>query len=180
DYYRTYGPGGSISVKGRFELGYGSANCVQCHKSGVLPIFPADGSVSPNEQQAVTEANRRFLSYGSARFDKYLDAGKFGPGLASASWVERSLRFGAGFDETVVARAMNCAACHKPDRLGSLSWPMDRTIINSFIKAGQMPRGYALRDEERSALYEKLIQEYFATDDAHPGILKSWLLGKLR
>jgi hypothetical protein len=29
-------------------------------------------------------------------------------------------------------------------------------------------------------LYEKLIQEYFAADNAHPGILKSWLLGRLR
>src|SRR5205085_12356560 len=142
--------------------------------------FPVDGSVSPNEQQAITEVNQRFISYGSPRFDKYLDASSFGPGLASASSADRSQRFEAGFGETVVAHAMNCAACHKPDRLGSLNWPMDKTIINSFIKGGQMPRGYTLQDKERSALYGKLIQEYFATDNSHPGILKSWLLGKLR
>ena len=75
---------------------------------------------------------------------------------------------------------MNCAACHQHAGLGSFNWPMDSTIISSFIEGGQMPRGYTLQDTERTALYEKLIQEYFATDNAHPGILKSWLLGKLR
>jgi hypothetical protein len=43
-----------------------------------------------------------------------------------------------------------------------------------------MPFRATLDDAQRGELYEKLIQEYFATDDAHPGILKSWLLGKLR
>lgn len=180
DFYRTYWRDGSISIKGRWELGYGSANCARCHKSGILPIFPVNGSVSSDEQQVVGEVNQRFLSYGSPRFDKYLDATKFGPGLASANWADRIWRFGAGFDETTVARAMNCAACHKPDRLGSLNWPMDRTIINSFLEGGQMPRGYTLHAKERGELYEKLVQEYFATDDGRPGILKSWLLGKLR
>ena len=180
DFYRTYMRDGSIRIKGRWELGYGDDNCVLCHKSGILPIFPVDGSVSSGEQQEVAEVNQRFLSYGTPRFDKYLDASRFGPGLATASLADRGGRFGAGFDETVVAHAMNCAACHKPDRLGSLNWPMDKTIINSFITGGQMPRGYTLKDKERSALYEKLIQEYFATDNARPGILKSWLLGQLR
>jgi hypothetical protein len=41
-----------------------------------------------------------------------------------------------------------------------------------------MPFGYKLQAKERGALYENLIREYFATDNAHPGILKSWLLGK--
>lgn len=180
DFYRTYRRDGAISINGRWELGYGDDNCVQCHKSGILPIFPVAGSVSPDEQPAVLAVNQRFLTYGSPRFDKYLDVTKFGPGLSSASREDRQQRFGAGFDGTAVAHAMSCAACHSPERLGSLNWPMDQTLIRSFIKGGQMPLGHTLQVSERAELYRKLIQEYFATDNAHPGILKSWLLGKLR
>jgi hypothetical protein len=43
-----------------------------------------------------------------------------------------------------------------------------------------MPLGIDLKESEREELYEKLIEEYFATDDANPGILKSWLLGRRR
>jgi hypothetical protein len=179
DYFRTYRRNGSISLNGRWELGYGDDNCVKCHKSGILPIFPVNGSVRPSEREAVLAVNQRFLTYGSPRFENYLDERKFGPGLASASLVDRSQRFGKEFDGTVVAHAMSCAACHQRERLGSLNWPMDQTIVNSYITGGQMPFGYKLQARERGELYEKLIQEYFATDNAHPGILKSWLLGKL-
>ena len=180
DYFRTYRRDGSISIKGRWELGYGDDNCARCHKSGILPIFPEAGSVSPSEQQAVLAVNQRFLTYGSPRFDKYLDESKFGPGLSSAKWEARSKRFGDGFDQTDVGRAMSCNTCHRPERLGSLNWPMDQAMISSYIKGGQMPFGYKLQDSKRQELYERLIQEYFATDDANPGILKSWLLGRLR
>jgi hypothetical protein len=57
---------------------------------------------------------------------------------------------------------------------------MDQAVISSYVKGGQMPFGYKLQDSKREELYERLIQEYFATDDANPGILKSWLLGRLR
>ena len=177
DYFRTYARDGSISINGRWELGYGDDNCAKCHKSGILPIFPVDGSVSADEQQAVVAVNQRFLTYGSPRFDKYLDQRKFGPGLSSASLGDRKQRFGDGFYETAAARAMACAVCHQPTRFGSLSWPMDGTLIESYVTGGQMPFGYKLRDSERAELYDKLIQEYFATDKAHPGILKRWLLG---
>ena len=43
-----------------------------------------------------------------------------------------------------------------------------------------MPLGSKLQDSERAELYQKLIQDYFAIDEAHPGILKAWLLGKIR
>ncbi len=178
DFFRTYRRDGSISINGRWELGHGDDNCVQCHKSGILPIFPEKGSVIPSEQPAVLAVNQRFLSYGSANFGKYLDPAKFGPGLSTASWDDRRQRFGAGFDETVVGHAMTCAACHHQERLGSFNWPMDRVVISSYVKGGQMPRGYTLQPAARSELYAKLIQEYFSTDAARPGILKSWLLGK--
>ena len=53
-------------------------------------------------------------------------------------------------------------------------------MINSYIGAGHMPLGYDLKEPERNELYEKLLEEYFATDDDNPGILKSWLLRDLR
>jgi hypothetical protein len=180
DFFRTYRRDGSISIKGRWELGEGDDNCAQCHKSGILPIFPVAGSVSLGEQPVVEVVNQRFRTYGSPRFEQYLDERKLGPGLGSAKWQESSHRFGTGFDGTAVAHSMNCAACHNPERLGSLNWPMDRTIVSSFVKGGQMPLGLSLKAPERIELYRKLIQEYFAINDASPGILKSWLLGKLR
>ena len=180
DFYRTYRRDGAIRVAGRWELGYGDDNCVQCHKSGILPIFPVAGSVRASEQAALQAVNERFLTYGAPHFDKYLDTSKLGPGLGTANADERTQRFGASFGGTTVAHAMTCAACHQPTRLGALNWPMDRIIISSYIKGGQMPFGYNLQASERNALYARLIQEYFATDNAHPGILKSWLLGKHR
>lgn len=178
DYFRTFRRDGSITIKGRWELGYGDDNCTKCHKSGILPVFPVAGSVSPDEQTAVAKVNQSFLTYGSPRFGKYLDLNKFGPGLSSAGAENRRLRFGAGFEQTVTGRAMACAACHQPDRFGSLAWPMDGTLIESYVTGGQMPFGYQLQKAERADLYDKLIDEYFATDQDKPGILKAWLLAK--
>ena len=180
DYFRTYRRDGSIGIKGRWELGYGDDNCVQCHKSGILPIFPVAGSVSPDELPAVEAVNRRFRGYGPPRFDNYLDETKLGPGLGSATLADRQGRFGDDFVKSTVGRAMVCAVCHQRDDLGSLNWPMDEVLISSYVKGGMMPFGMPLDNAQRGELYEKLIQEYFAADDAHPGVLKSWLLGRLR
>ena len=176
DYYRTYRGNGSISINGRWELGHGDDNCVRCHKSGVLPIFPEEGSVTPAEQPAVEAVNKRFVTYGSPHFDKYLDLKKFGPGLGSASGEERRSRFGEVFNKRSIGEAMTCSACHQQQGLGDLNWPMDQVLISSYIKGGQMPLGNRLQVSERNELYDKLIQEYFATDKDKPGILKSWLL----
>ena len=75
---------------------------------------------------------------------------------------------------------VKCGACHQPNGLGALNWPMDRVLISSYVKGGQMPFGYKLQAAERNRLYQKLIQEYFAIDEANPGILKAWLLGRRR
>jgi hypothetical protein len=205
DYFRTYRRNGSIRIKGRWELGYGDDNCVECHKSGVLPIFPVDGSVSRDDRPVMEAVNERFLSYGPPRFDRYLDASKFGPGLGSMRPVRPASKTDSPFPlqrghravgpefgdhdsgESVqrirsgTASAFNtttCASCHQPSRLGALNWPMDSVLISSFVTGGQMPLGAKLQDSEREALYEQLIEDYFAIDDARPGILKAWLLGK--
>jgi hypothetical protein len=177
DFYRTYRRDGSINITGRWELGEGDDNCAQCHKSGVLPIFPEAGSVAADERQAVEDANARFMTYGAARFDKYLDATKFGPGLGVPGAGGRIPPHAGGAD---VSRLMTCASCHESGRLGSLSWPMDEVIVSSFVKGGLMPFGATLNARERSELYARLVAEYFSTDAARPGTLKSWLLGRLR
>jgi hypothetical protein len=171
DYFRTFHRNGSITIKGRWELGEGDENCAVCHKSGVLPVFPAVGSVSADEQPVLTLVNERFLKYSQPRFDKYLNASRLGPGLGSALNGER----GAG-----LAATMRCGNCHQPFGLGALNWPMDRTLISSFVKGGQMPLGFTLTPAERNRLYRGLIEEYFSIDESRPGILKTWLLGQQR
>lgn len=177
DFFRIYRRDGSIGLRGRWELGKGDDNCVRCHKSGVLPIFPEAGSVSLEEQPTVAEVNERFKSYGTPRFGKYLNDTKFGPGLGWATAQQRNLRFGDGFDQTPVGKAMNCAACHQREQLGALNWPVDPVVINSYLKEGKMPFGSPAQPSVRHEIREKLIEEYFATDDSMPGILKKWLLG---
>ncbi|MCU1267529.1 MAG: hypothetical protein JWM21_3847 [Acidobacteria bacterium] len=180
DFFRTYRRDGLITLKGRWELGFGDDKCVQCHKSGILPIFPENGSVAVEERPALLAVNERFLTYGSARFDKYLDERKYGPGLSSASEADRNRRFGAGFEKTVAGRAMTCSGCHHYNRLGTFNWPMDQVLLSSFIKGGKMPYGLKLQPAERNEVYDKLIQEYFAVSASNPGILKSWLLAQQR
>ena len=118
---------------------------------------------------------------GPARFGGYLDPGKFGPGLGSLrdddSELFRRASFGAAED---TFKTVTCASCHRPNRLGSLNWPMDKTLISSFVKGGQMPLNSELRTAERARLYKRLVQDYFSVDNTRPGILKAWLLGKMR
>jgi hypothetical protein len=175
DYFRTYRRNGSITIKGRWDLGYGDDNCALCHKSGILPIFPVNGTVSRDEQETVRVVNERFSKYGRPRFDKYLEASKFGPGLGATSASEL---VPAHVDVQKGIDGVRCGACHQPNGLGALNWPMDRVLISSYVKGGQMPFGLELTQVERNRLYTRLIQEYFATDETNPGILKAWLLGR--
>src|SRR6185503_15098464 len=180
DFYRTYRRDGSIAIEGRWELGEGDDNCAICHKSGILPIFPVRGTVSAAEQQALLTVNERFRSYGSARFGGYLDERKLGPGLSSASQEDRRQRFGPAFEKTPAAKAMVCSSCHNSERLGALNWPMDKVLIKSYVTGGRMPFGQSLSSRDRQQIYSNLIEEYFATDNHNPGVLKSWLLGRVQ
>jgi hypothetical protein len=175
DYFRTFRRNGSITVKGRWDLGFGDDNCALCHKSGILPIFPVNGTVSADEQDELRAVNERFLKYGRPRFGKYLDASKFGPGLGTTATAEPGhVEVRKGSD------GVKCGSCHQPEGLGALNWPMDRVLISSFVKGGQMPFGIELTAFERNRLYTRLIDEYFAIDEKNPGTLKSWLLGRRR
>ncbi|HEY8204464.1 MAG TPA: hypothetical protein VIF81_07040 [Pyrinomonadaceae bacterium] len=179
DFYRTYRRNGSITIKGRWELGEGDDPCVTCHKSGVLPVFPVAGSVS-NEDQSVMEAvNDRFRSYGVARFNGYIDGTKFGPGLGSSPGLAnlRGVSFETNNDRF---NTRSCASCHHPNGLGNLNWPMDSTLISSFVNGGQMPLDAHLSRAARRQLYDELINDYFRVSASRPGILQTWLLGQNR
>ena len=171
DYFRTYRRNGTITVKGRWELGHGDDNCLKCHKSGLLPIFPEAGSVSADEKAVVEAVNRRFLTYVAPRFGGYFDTSKLGPGLGSS-------RTNANANHASLATS--CVACHQPSELGPLNWPMDSVLISSFVQGGRMPFGSKLNGGERVELYQQLVDDYFATDEQRPGILKSWLMGRTR
>ena len=180
DYFRSLRRDGSTTIKGRWELGYGDDNCVRCHKSGILPIFPERGSVSADEEPTVAAVNQRFRTYGSPRFDRYYDESKLGPGLSSGTGDARKKRFGEDFGKTAVGDAMKCSVCHQRQGLGALNWPMNSVIVSSYIRGGQMPFGWKLQESDREELNGKLVEEYFSIDDANPGILKSWLMGRIR
>jgi hypothetical protein len=176
DYYRTYRRNGSISIKGRWELGEGDDPCVTCHKSGVLPIFPVAGTVAGDEKEILETVNARFRGYGAASFGRYIDRTKFGPGLGTspANPDARTTSLTTRF------KTQSCTVCHNGNGLGALNWPMDSTLIKSFVTGGKMPLNANLTRLARGQLYQQLINEYFAVDETRPGILQAWLLGKMR
>lgn len=176
DFFRTYRRNGSIAIKGRWELGEGDDACVVCHKSGVLPIFPVAGTVSREEEPMLEAVNDRFQSYGPARYDCYIDVTKFGPSLGSPILIDHVQRMSAG--ERFKTR--DCSSCHHQNGMGPLNWPMDSTLIRSFVTGGQMPLNAQMSRVARTQLYNQLVSDYFAIDGARPGILKAWLLGKMR
>jgi hypothetical protein len=179
DYFRTYRRNGSISIKGRWELDEGDDPCVTCHKSGVLPIFPRAGSVSRQEQPLVETVNQRFRGYGIARFGRYLDLTKLGPGLGS--FLPQTDSRNASFALTANRfKTQSCIACHNPNGLGPFNWPMDSTLIESFVTGGKMPLNATLTIPERRLLYKQLVNDYFALNATQPGILQAWLLGRIR
>ena len=176
DYFRTYRRNGSISIKGRWELGEGDDPCVTCHKSGVLPIFPVAGTVASDEKEILEAVNARFRGYGVARFGRYVDRKKFGPGLGTP------LAFADSPTNLLRTRfnTKGCPVCHNANGLGAFNWPMDSTIIKSFVTGGKMPLNANLSSLARTQLYKQLVNEYFAIDETRPGILQAWLLGKMR
>src|SRR5207244_5986471 len=98
--------------------------------------------------------NERFLQYIPARFDKYLDTTKFGPGLGSPIRDDRQSPVGAC--KTMDGNGTAFAACHQPDRLGALNWPMGKTLISPPFRAGHLPLVGTLQTFDAALLYRKL------------------------
>jgi hypothetical protein len=176
DYFRTYRRNGSISIKGRWELGEGDDPCVTCHKSGVLPIFPVAGTVASDEKETLEAVNARFRGYGAASFGRYIDRKKFGPGLGT---LPREL----GFADHLANDSIQNAELHRVSQRKRV-WCFE--LADGFDPhqvvrdRGKMPRNANLSPVARTQLYKQLVNEYFAVDETRPGILQAWLLGKMR
>ena len=53
-------------------------------------------------------------------------------------------------------------------------------VLFSFVTGGKMPLNAKLTIAERSVLYNQLVNDYFAINATQPGILRAWLLGRIR
>jgi hypothetical protein len=143
-----------------------SNGCYDCHKVGVIPIFPKS-SVAPEG------LNERIASYGRCDFGE-LSVPSYGPGLGVASP-----------SADPVGKAMNCGACH--DRLGSINYlaavrssrdigafESKKGLVQSFIEQGIMPPGNTLTLDQRRELYRRVSDAYLDLDRG-TGALVDWL-----
>ncbi len=185
DHYRTFQDDGSITIQSRHELGLQPDPCVNCHKGGVLPIFPESGSVSASELPILEATNQRVQATMPSAFGGYWNT--VGPGLGATDEL-RQMAHSEGFFRRCVPAAlaprisevapklraaMRCATCHREHQAGSLNYPFDEKLTRSFVLGGRMPPGADLDPIERQALYDCLITDFFASETA--GVLKAWL-----
>jgi hypothetical protein len=187
DHYRMYDRD-KIYLKARFDVTGSSDNCVNCHKSGVLPVFPEPGSYKIEDEWKLAAINKRFRTYGAPGFGGYVDPISQGPGLGAndgaaasgrsdsflqactseVSFPDRALAF------SHIKDAMNCAKCHDGLQLGSLNYPLNRVLLHSFVEGGKMPPQNSLTTDERRGLVHCLEAEYFGSG---PASFTGWLRG---
>lgn len=178
DHFRTFENKKVKYIRSRFEETNTSDNCVSCHKSGILPIFPVKDSVPVEELERVKQVNKMFKSYGPPNFgSEYVDISRFGPGLGDASRETLRNRLEENFSSEQIRSAMNCGACHSHNSLGAMSFPFDRTILQSYILSGEMPPKTKLNESDLRLLHDYLLKEYFNTSSNRPGVFVRWLAG---
>jgi hypothetical protein len=181
---------GRLVPTGRFELGVGADACMDCHKGGVNPIFPAPGSVSADELPLIDKVNQRFRRYLPPSFDGDYDPGWFGPGVGTSrphtsldvlrQRVRQALRkYGepasiAHVD--AVVENVNCARCHQPRFLEPLNAPLNAKLLRSYVLGGKMPPRADLTFPERQALVDVIVDDYFSSGLPENGVLMDWLL----
>lgn len=190
DHFRMYDKE-EIYLKSRFEVNGTGDSCVRCHKSGVLPIFPKPGSLSPLDQPKVDFVNSRLRVYGPPRFGGYFDQDAQGPGLAPVSAEARAARTESFLDECTqgipfvdalkskekIKNSMSCSMCHNSRGLGSLDYPLNTKLIDSYVLGGLMPPGNSLNESERKGLLQCVKSEYLGLDKTKPALLLNWLFG---
>jgi len=158
-------------------------SCHQCHRTGAMPLVPVAGSklitlnkgTDPVKQLAWF--NDRVADTANAVSDS-IDVQGFGPSLGEFNPKQRTDQFvvrcsgNPQLSKTSlvkIKKAMNCSSCHDGDLVGALDYPVltdDSTaagirVAETFIKSGHMPPGENLSTEERDALFECLIYEYY-------------------
>lgn len=177
DHFRIYNKNGSIDLRSRYEeSNFFVEACYMCHKMGVAPFFPEQGSVPQEELARVEEANKRIRKYGTADYGDLLDLKSFGPGMGQAMKIEKEKLAEISTHAEKIAKAMNCAGCHSAKALGELRFPIHETMAGKWVKDGKMPPGQNLDDQELKKLHDLLVEEFFRTAKDRPGTLKSWML----
>jgi hypothetical protein len=191
DHFRMYDQS-EIYIKSRFEVTGQGDSCIACHKSGVLPVFPKPGSLSPFDQPKLNQVNAIFKDYGPPKFGGYVDSSSLGPALGATdpettskrtedflTQCTKGLKFeNAAESHQKIAHSMNCASCHNSsDGFGSINYPLNTTVINSYVRGGLMPPRNTLNAVEREGLLSCLKSEYRGTDSSKPALLLNWLKG---
>ena len=208
DYWRVYEDDGSIGLPTRVAAGHGTSNCTYCHKTPVLPIYPArEFDFDPNGRlKEKTEGvgdipkwlNSLIPSYGPPFFGGLLEQAAFGPELGPVKQrdeaVLKACSKGYDVDLRRIAANMDCAACHNENLMGEINFPQanysdndlsvltlpDGTVhalIETYIDMGWMPPSTTLSKDEREALKNCLMTEFYDYQTGG-GLLVDWLKNK--
>lgn len=162
DYRRTY-ENGRATVDSPINGESGNA-CINCHKSGLLSIVPANSNLDSQSGQALNRINERIRSSGMSEVPFTLSDSSV-PVLGqrrerSDDFMRRCteawLILGRSNQNPVVnleriRSAMDCARCHNGSYRGRLTIPLD-PLTSSYILNGSMPPGNNLNSDERNML----------------------------
>ncbi|MDB6019618.1 MAG: hypothetical protein JWR19_4107 [Pedosphaera sp.] len=198
DWWRSYKTGWSVDLKTRRESQGVTENCVMCHKTSPLGIHPAEvyvfdtnGNLCVNTTNAdiiPQKLNTLIAGYGTPYFNGWADTTKYGPPLGpDISRSDAAIKAWAS-DQNLsqdsinkVKAAMNCSLCHSQTGLGPLNYPeatrhlkTQGNQIYQYITQGWMPPRNKLLPNEREALYESLMKEYYDFDK-NEGLFIDWL-----
>ena len=137
DYWREYHDDGKITMPTRVEAGHGTSNCSFCHKTPVLPIYPAREFTFDDQGNLIEKIqgvgdiprwlNNLIPSYGPPYFGGLMEQAAYGPDLGPL--IERSAEFmqactaGYNVNPNKIASRMQCASCHNANLMGEINFP---------------------------------------------------------
>ncbi len=162
-FYNTYslkGSGADLQLVQTPNLAV--ANCLMCHRTGIMPIALKDGGYQKlfggapgNPADPVAWFDHTLAPTTADSKMKGFDTKNMGPGigvLAPASRTDQfmkdcSAKAGLNLSKERLDRvtsAMNCAACHDGDGIGRISYPFKAigifpSLLDSMITSGAMP-----------------------------------------
>jgi hypothetical protein len=218
DYWRVYNEADgivqSISLPTKFEAGFGSEDCYNCHKTPLLGIHPLEEYEFTAQNKLVKKTggtglvpaflNDRIAAYGPPNFRGLQMTFDYGPALGPTdrnrdeTFMQRNTAKWNLSEESRarVKNAMNCTACHNSTLLGPMNFPQAlRTdldlvlrnpqsgeqpgLIGKYVQAGLMPPSHNLIPDEKAALVNCLLEEYYDSENKS-GIFFEWLRGDFR
>jgi hypothetical protein len=192
DYWRVH-EGDKLRVSTRLKERSRLENCYQCHKTGVNSLNP-DRAIAPyslnpgtDGNALIKEINSMVGQYGNTRIDQVETRG-FGPAMGAVGAKTRDDLFLGKCAKGVspssypaIRKAMDCASCHDGRQLGVLNRPtglrQDVNMFRSFIKH-RMPPHSKLNEQERQALGDCLLTEYYGPEFATNQISSDSMYGK--